>query len=197
MSRKTLLITLFVSLALNLFAAGALVGGLVIAARRPPPVAAPAARPGPALWAAGATLPPPERRAYHEILRSEAPQMGEKLREARKARREAWDRMKQEPFDAPGAEQDLDRAMQLEIQARRRVERRLVEFARRLPPEERARFAEGLGPWAQGQGLAARRRMMREAAGREPVEPPPPEAPSPEAPSPAPAPAPAEAPPEG
>ncbi|MFN3521915.1 MAG: periplasmic heavy metal sensor [Phenylobacterium sp.] len=153
MSRRVLLIVLFVSLALNLFVAGAVVGGLVAGGRTPhasPSQANP--RPGPALWAAGEALPPDRRREFRRLLREQGPVTNQRLREVRQARREAWLMLGKEPFDPVAASRALDAARQAEIAARRDVEHRVVEFAARLPPDERARFAQSLAPPAPDPG---------------------------------------------
>lgn len=162
MSRRTLLIILFVSLAANLFAIGAVVGGLTIAARihhRPEAVAA---RPGMGLWAAGETLPPMHRHEYRRLLREQGQATGQQMRSVRAARREAWSRMAQDPFDPAATTRALDEARTLEMNARRAAEHRIVDFAAGLPRDERARFAEGLAAWAPPGGPQSGRmqRMM-------------------------------------
>lgn len=146
MSRRAILITLFVSLAVNLFVVGAVVGGLVMASRQPPPRPAPTARMGPALWKAGEGLDPEERRAFRHVLREEGAVANQRLRAAREARREAWGMMAREPFDGPAVARALDQARAAEMEARRDVEHRIVDFAATLPPPARARFAEHLAP---------------------------------------------------
>lgn len=155
MSRKTLLVVLFVSLAVNLFVIGAVAGGLVVGGRLHEVRAQ--GRPGPALWMAGDALPPGERRAYRRLLREEGLAMRPALRQARELRREAWGRMGQEPFDAAAARADLERARRLEIEARGRVEARILDFAGTLPAAERASLAEGLARARGGRGREAMR----------------------------------------
>lgn len=156
MSRNTLTVALFVSLAVNLFVIGAVVGGLVVAVRAPAGPVEPAARPGPALWAAGSELTPQSRREFHRMLREQGAESGQRLRAARQARRAAWESMSQQPFDAAATNRALDAARVLEMNARRDVEHRIVGFAGRLPAEERARFADALAPWAGGHGETGR-----------------------------------------
>jgi uncharacterized membrane protein len=131
-------ILLIVSLALNLFLVGAIVGGLVVGqrlrAQRPPPM-------GPALWAAARDLPKEQRAAYREILRGETRRQ---LRAAREARAEAWSGLTEEPLDADAVRRRLAVARALDSQARGALEDRIVAFAETLSPEDRARFAEGL-----------------------------------------------------
>jgi len=148
MSRRALFIVLFVSLALNLFLAGGIVGGLVIGARFKAMHAE--GRQGAPLWAAADGLAPEHRQAYRQALRGQAGAAGQSLREARRARREAWAELAAEPFDAQKVIGDLDRARARELDARAAVERRIVDFAGALSPEERARLSQGLARSAPG-----------------------------------------------
>jgi uncharacterized membrane protein len=136
-------ILLVVSLALNLFLIGTVVGGLVVGQRlramRPPPE-----RGGPALWVAARGLPPEHRDAYREVLRGEGGEVRLKLRAAREARTEAWKTLGQEPFDAEAVRQRLAAARAQDAAARKELEDRLVAFAAGLPADERAKLAEGL-----------------------------------------------------
>jgi len=163
MSRRTLLIILFVSLTVNVFTVGAVLGGLAIAAKIHRPEAA-AMSPGPALWAAGESLPPQHRYEYRRLLREQGQLTSQQMRAVRAARREAWAHMGDEPFDPAATTRSLDEARTLEMNARRAAERRLVGFAAGLPPQERARFAEGLARWAPPDGpRAAHMRQMMSA----------------------------------
>lgn len=166
MSRRVLLIALFVSLAVNLFTVGAVVGGLVVAARTPAAPAGPNLRPGPALWAAGEALSPERRREFRHVLREQGPVTNARLRAARQARREAWALLGREPFDAAAATRALDEARAMEMAARRDVEGRIVDFAGRLPPGERARFAQGLAPLETDAAGAMRRARQGERPAR-------------------------------
>jgi uncharacterized membrane protein len=137
------MIVLFVSLACNLFLVGAVVGGLVVGARfRAAPMME--GRGGAPLLRAADGLAPEQRRAYRQALRGEAGPMAGALREARRARQDAWRGLTREPFDEAQTIADLDRARAREMEARAGVERRVVHFAGTLTPQERARFAEGL-----------------------------------------------------
>ena len=85
-------------------------------------------------------------------------------REARVLRRGAWVRLANEPVDAGGINADLDKARDLEAQARHVIEARIVAFAAELPQDERTRLADRLSappqqnpsqPQAQPRGQAA------------------------------------------
>ena len=172
MSNRGLAIALFLSMALNLFAVGAVVGGFVIAHRIHQTVPGlMAGRPGmpqQPLWAAADGLPPAHRDAYRAILRSQALGVAQQVRAARLARRQAWAGLTTEPFDAAAAGKALAEARMLEMQARGGVEQKIVDFAATLPPPERAQLAQGLARSAPGV------RMMRRMHG-EPDGPPPPQ----------------------
>jgi uncharacterized membrane protein len=159
MSRRSLVIVVFVSLALNLFLIGGLVGGLVVGERLRTQTPTPGARGGPALWAAANSLPPEQRRAYRRMLRGEGGEVRTHLREARLARAEVWRMLADERLDVDLAKQRLAAARAMEMQARGEVENRIVDFTAGLPAPERAQLATALaepkrGPARQRRGPA-------------------------------------------
>lgn len=144
MSRRGLLIALFASLALNLFAVGAIVGAGVTGWRLhgggrggQPHAAA-------GLGGAGRALSPEHREEWRTLLRSQASTSGAQLRQARMLRRSAWMRFAHDPLDAPGILADLDRSRTLEGEGRAALDEQIVAFAARLPADERVRFADAL-----------------------------------------------------
>lgn len=144
MSRRTLLILLFVSLAVNLFVIGAMAGAALLGARtadrhRPLHMGGP-------MMAAGHTLGERDRAAFRAALHEQAAVAGAQLRESRQLRRSAWLRLGDEPVDQAAILRDLDRARALEMQARAQVDRRVLAFGAGLPRDERARFGEALAP---------------------------------------------------
>jgi uncharacterized membrane protein len=144
-SRKSLFVVLFVSLALNLFLIGAVAGGLVVGQRLRAAHPPPAARGGqPPLWRAADALPPEKASAYRAALRSGGPQMRDAMRQARAARQTAWSGLAEEPFDAAAAKQRLAAIRAQEAQARGLVDDRVVDFAAQLSPAERAVLVKGL-----------------------------------------------------
>lgn len=154
MQPRALWIVAIVSLALNLFLVGAVVGALVIGAHKPP-MRRGEPRPGPALFAAAQALTPEQQQAYRMALRDQSRAMAPKLREAREARRSAWRRLGEDPVDQAAVARDLDRARALEGEARGAIERRLLAFAAALPADERAQLAERLSraaPGPRGEG---------------------------------------------
>lgn len=144
MSRKTLLIALFASLALNLFLVGAVAGGLVVGqkvrAERPHM----AQRPNPPLWRAGDALPPDRAQAYRRALRDQSPEVREAMRAARAARMEAWRSIGQEPFDPAATKRRLAGIRAQEADARGQIEEDMIDFAAGLSPDERKVLAQGL-----------------------------------------------------
>ncbi|MFC3070941.1 periplasmic heavy metal sensor [Phenylobacterium soli] len=142
MSRRTLIILLFVSLALNLFVIGAATGAFVLGERMHRRTMEP--RGGPAMLVAAQALPDEEREAYRKALRAQAGAVGPKLRESHKIRREAWGRLGADPLDAKGIAADLDHARALETGARGDVDHAILEFAEHLPAADRARLGQAL-----------------------------------------------------
>ncbi|WP_304164084.1 periplasmic heavy metal sensor [Phenylobacterium aquaticum] len=166
MSPRNLTLALFLSLAVNLFVIGAVVGMFLIGHRLHGVAEAPR-RPQP-LWAAADELPTEHRDAYRQLLQGQAMGVGLQIRQARKARRDAFAALGQEPLDPTGVSKRLADARTLEVQARGEVESRIVDFAASLPPAERAELAHGLVQSAPGPMMGMRRmRPMGE-------EPPPP-----------------------
>ena len=161
MSPRGLAIALFVSVALNLFAIGAVVGGFVIAERLHGMTLV--QRPGMGqqqpLWAAADTLPTAHRDAYRALLRDQALTVGLQVRQARQARRQAWAGLMTDPFDAAATAKNLADARALEMQARGGVEQKIVEFAATLPVDERAKLAQGLAHSTPAPRGAMMRRM--------------------------------------
>lgn len=157
MSQRNLSIALFVSLGLNLFAIGAIIGGLVVGARfsegrgemmRPGP---------PPFWDAAQTLPPARQEAFHRALRGEAFEVRRKLMAAGEARRAAWSELGADPFDPTAVRRDLARAQAMEMEARTIVEGRVVDFAGELSAEERDRLAGALSRPSQRRMRDGRR----------------------------------------
>lgn len=152
-SQRTLTLALVASVALNLFVIGAVVGVMVLGHRVRE--AHGANRPRQPLWSAADTLPPEHQRAYRQLLRGEAGRVGGQMRQARQARREAWDDLGGEPLDGRAISRRLKEARALEMTARGGVEDRIVAFAATLPSAERAELARGLarsGPGGPRQG---------------------------------------------
>lgn len=144
MSQRSLTVALFVSLAVNLFAIGAVVGGLVIGVRMSEGRES-AMRPGPPpIFSAASALPEARQDAYREALRSEAREVRRSLMRAGEARRAAWGEIAADPYDPAAVRRALTEAQGIEAEARSRLESRVVDFAADLNPEERQALAEAL-----------------------------------------------------
>ena len=161
MSRRTLLILLFVSLALNLFVLGAGAGAFLFGERlfphRPPPFGG-----GPPMFAAAATLPDAEAQAYRDALSAQALAVRPKMREARTLRHAAWTKLGADPVDAAGVVADLDKARAMQAEAQSEVDKQIVEFAAKLPAAERARFGAAMAQPPQHRGGRGPRPPMPE-----------------------------------
>lgn len=164
MSRKTLIILLFASLAVNLFVLGGFAGMTLTRMRPPPPPRFAEGRPG--LAAAAAALTPEQRTAWRQVLRDQAQTSAPKVRESRMTRRQAWMRLGEEPFDPAATAADLARSRALEQEARAAMDARMVAFAASLSAQERAAFGKAVaqrpGLGGPGMGGGARRGGGRE-----------------------------------
>ena len=150
MTNRKLLIALVASLALNLFLVGAVLGGLVIGERlsdgRRPGVR------GQPLIGAANDLPRETRQAFRHMLRAQAQDLGEDLRDSRQARAQAWRRLGADPADPAQVKLDLAQARAGELQARAIIDGAIVDFVAGLPAPERALLARGLAHGGPGMG---------------------------------------------
>jgi len=148
---RGLIVALVVSLALNLFLAGLIVGGVVVARRAAelrPPAMAQNRFP---LWRAGDELPFPKRRAFRQVFRQAGLETRDDIRQSRAIRREAIAALEADAFDAKAVVGEMNRARQMDTAARGQVEARIMDFAATLTPEERKVLAEGLRRAMAGQ----------------------------------------------
>ena len=152
MKPRGLIIALVVSVAFNLFLAGLIVGGAVVARRvaEARPVEAAGQNRAP-LWRAGDELPQPKRRAFRQMFRQAGLETRDAVGQARAIRREAIASMEAPDYDAAVALEKLNRARQLDGQARSQVEAKILAFAATLTPDERERLAQGLRRAMVGQ----------------------------------------------
>lgn len=152
MKARGLVIALVVSLAVNLFLAGLIIGGAIVARRvaewRPAVAAAQARTP---LWRAADDLPFAQRRAFRQMFRQAGQDTRDLVQQSRALRREAIEAMEQPDYDAAAAIQKMNRARQLDGQARSEVEARILKFSATLTPAERDLLAQGLRRAMAGQ----------------------------------------------
>lgn len=137
------------SLFINVFAAGAIGGGLLMLSRqggvRPP--ATLSRRP---VIDAGLALPVPDRGRFARLMRQMARDNPDLIRIARENREAAADLFVAPQFDADAVNAALQRARDADFKLRTHVETEVVAFAAGLPVDERAILGAGL---AQGGPL--------------------------------------------
>lgn len=146
MSPRTRLL-LFVSLGLNLFLVGLIVGGLTLGARDRATRGHAKSR---SLISVAERLEPANRESFHALLRREAEEARPRVRALRQARGEAATAVTADPYDPQAAAAALDRARAEELALRRELDREVLVYAVRLSPDERALLAEALrrrGGW--------------------------------------------------
>jgi uncharacterized membrane protein len=186
MSRRSLVIALIVSLAVNLFVLGGLAGAMLMGwpGHGPPPQPGP-----PRLAALGAALTPAQQQAWRQTIRQAAQNAGPKLRQARRLREQAWTLMNADTVDTGAVLSALNQSRGLEFQARSEMDRAVVGFAATLPAEERRKLGEALsrarhGPPPHGRWLGHRPGPEDGGPGPGPPGGPGPDGPGPDAPLP-------------
>ena len=152
MKPRSLIIALVVSMGLNLFLCGLIVGGAVVARRmaeaRPAVLAGQNRTP---LWRAGDELTLAKRRAFRQMVRQAGQDSREDIRQSRAIRREAIAAMEADRFDAAAVTAQMNQARQIDTAARGGVEAKIMAFAATLTPEERKVLAAGLRRAMAGQ----------------------------------------------
>ena len=149
MTGRWIKILLAVSLTLNLFAAGAVAGVLII---RQQTLAR--AGGGDPLMSAANALAPAQRDAFRAMMGVKLQTLRPSLRDARLARRAAMTLIQTQPFDRAAASADLARARTDEATARGEVEEAILDFAASLQPDQRVAFAKGLTRAAVARWIA-------------------------------------------
>ncbi|MBV2149870.1 periplasmic heavy metal sensor [Sphingobium sp. AS12] len=144
MSERALRIVLIVSLVLNVFVIGGLVGAAVmwkrVEAQRPLVGIGRPAR----LREAAQALSPPNRRMLRQTVRAAAQSLRPQAEQARAARREAGRLLVQPKFDRAAFEAALARARTADVTIRTRLETAVVDAAAKLPVEERVALADAM-----------------------------------------------------
>jgi uncharacterized membrane protein len=144
-------IAIAVSLALNLFLVGSMVGVLVVGLRAFGEHAEVRRGRGPDLSAAFQALPESRRQAFREVMRAQALSAGPDLREAAAARRQATQLMAAEPYDAAAVSDALARARAADGRARARIDATLATRLAEFSPQERALFARVMTRGPEGR----------------------------------------------
>ncbi len=142
MMARTGTLLLAASLLVNVFAIGAIGGGLFMLSREGDLRAHPVAHQP--LRAAGDGLPAPDRARFRTAIRTvlrDSRDLGATARDNRAAAAELF---VQPVFDSAAVLAALDRARAADAELRRRLETAAVQVAATLPAEERAFLARGL-----------------------------------------------------
>lgn len=138
MSPRTLKIICVVSILLNIFLLGAAIGGAAWVKARHPMIGVGSIR------VAGSALPPDERRAFRQALREARLEMRPTAMAGRQARAEAAALLSAPTLDQAKLADALARIRAADVAIRAHVEERAIAFAAMLPPDERAKLAEGI-----------------------------------------------------
>jgi uncharacterized membrane protein len=166
MRPRTLAILLGLSLVLNVFVIGAFVGVFFGPTIGLPAPGGPRSNP---MMAAADRLDPTDRDVFRALMQDEVQRQGPTALDARVARRQAAELLRQPTFDRAAAGAALDRARGDDMQVRQAVENALLDFAGRLDQQGRTILSEGLG---RAPGWLAHRAAR--AAPGQPSAPPPP-----------------------
>ena len=140
MNGRRLKLALLLSLGLNLFLVGLLVGGLLSGRddeRRP-------RRGAGHYWAAAERFDPADRDAFRAMLRREAEENAPRVRALRQARREAQAAVSAPTLDPAAVQAALARAHREELAVRAEVDAAVLQFATRLDAQERAALGEAM-----------------------------------------------------
>lgn len=143
MTDRRLTLLLAASLLANVFAAGAVGGGLLMLSRQGGGRLH-AAAPHRPIIDAGATLPAADRARFAHLVRRTLRDDRDLSRIARESREAAASLFVQPQFDQSAVNAALQRARDADIELRLRLETAAVGFAATLPVDERALLADAL-----------------------------------------------------
>ncbi|WP_454827762.1 periplasmic heavy metal sensor [Paraburkholderia xenovorans] len=166
MNGRSLKIVLVVSLVLNVFLVGAIVGGAYqwFAAHG---AAAPVLAQQRALRFAAQTLPAGRQKAFLDSLKNARREGRQYAREGREGRREVLRLLAAPQFDRAALDAALARTREADSHLRAQVEGGVADFAATLSPEERVQFADSLklrGQWREPEPPANANRAARQAS---------------------------------
>jgi uncharacterized membrane protein len=137
-------IALIVSVAVNLFLGGLIVGAVVVARRAAevrPPAAAPLKAP---IWRAGDGLAQPYRQAFRKTVREAVLATRDDIREGRRLRMDALEQMGEPTYDIAAVNAQLQQGRALDQKAKGEVEMAIMKFAATLPADQRAILSQGM-----------------------------------------------------
>lgn len=123
------------SVVLNVFLAGAFVGGAVWLRN---------AKAGVSLESAGRQLPNQDRKAFRQALRQVRVESRQIILDGQQARQEAADLLLQPVMDKAALSAALERARNADVTVRTRLEQAIVNFAANTSPENRSVLAQAL-----------------------------------------------------
>ena len=162
MSERGLTIALGISLVANVFVIGGVVGAIYMHAHSPAGMRGP---PGNPLVRAADQLNPNDRDAFHQMLRAQIPTVRPIQQDSRQSRRQAMDDLMAPSFDRAAAGALMARARADDEKARGQIEDAVLDFAAKLPADERTALAKGMrrdgmhrwmmhrgGPGGSGEG---------------------------------------------
>jgi uncharacterized membrane protein len=143
MRGRWLVIGLVASIALNLFLIGAGAGVIALGLRMAREAASGPSRPI-GLVLASEGLPQPDRRDFRLLLRDVRDEVKADSDRSLAIRRDAWGALADPKPDAAAIAQKLEQTRQIDIGVRARIERRIVDYAIKMPAADRAIFAAGM-----------------------------------------------------
>lgn len=143
MRGRWLVIGLVASIALNLFLIGA-GAGVIALGMRMAREATPGSPRSAGLILASEGLPQPDRRNFRLMLRDVRNEVKADSDRSLALRRDAWGALADPNPDAAAIEQKLAQTRQIDVGVRAQVERRIVDYAIRMPASDRAIFAAGM-----------------------------------------------------
>jgi uncharacterized membrane protein len=138
MTPNTLRIACIISVLLNVFLIAGVIGGVGWVRTRHPMIAAGSIR------IVGTELPKDERRAFRAALRDARLDMRPTVLAGRQARADAAALLTAPTLDQAALSAALTRVRAADFAIRTHVEARAIVFAATLPPEDRAKLADGM-----------------------------------------------------
>jgi len=138
MSPRSLKIICAVSILLNVFMLGAVIGGVAWVGTRHPMIGVGSIR------IAGSELPRDERRTFRRVLRDARREMRPTVMAGRQARADTAALLRAPTLDQAALTDALSRVRIADFAIRAHVEARAVGFVASLPPTERAKLADGI-----------------------------------------------------
>ena len=125
------------AVALNVFLAGAFVGGAVWLGNAK-------AGAGVSLESAGRQLPNQDRKAFRQALRQVRVESRQIILDGQQARQEAADLLQQPVVDKAALSAALERARNADVTVRTQLEQAIADFAANTSPENRSLLAQAL-----------------------------------------------------